>query len=93
MNLNHLRAFVALTSVGKDILDDVQRLLSGADEIKQSVRRALKGTLGVLRIGFVASATADIVPRLAVTFRKDPAKERACSSLRSLTYHHLSHHQ
>jgi LysR family transcriptional regulator, benzoate and cis,cis-muconate-responsive activator of ben and cat genes len=61
---------VALTSVGKDILDDVQRLLSGADEIKQRVRRALKGTLGVLRIGFVASATADIVPRLAVTFRK-----------------------
>ena len=46
------RRSVALTAVGKDILDDAERLLSGADEIKQRVRRASTGALGTLRIGF-----------------------------------------
>lgn len=64
------RRSVALTAVGKDILDDAERLLSGADEIKQRVRRASTGALGTLRIGFVASATSDIVPRMTVAFRK-----------------------
>jgi len=64
------RRSVALTPVGKDILDDAERLLSTADEIKQRVLRVSRGALGTLRIGFVASATADIIPRLTVAFRK-----------------------
>jgi LysR family transcriptional regulator, benzoate and cis,cis-muconate-responsive activator of ben and cat genes len=64
------RRYVALTPVGKDILDDAERLLSTADEIKQRVLRVSRGALGTLRIGFVASATADIIPRMTVAFRK-----------------------
>ena len=41
-----------------------------AEEIKQRVARAARGTGGTLKIGFVASATAEIVPRLTITFRR-----------------------
>jgi LysR family transcriptional regulator, benzoate and cis,cis-muconate-responsive activator of ben and cat genes len=64
------RRSVALTAAGKEILDGAERLLAGAQEIQQRVRRVSKGTMGTLRIGFVASATAEIVPRLAVNFRR-----------------------
>jgi DNA-binding transcriptional LysR family regulator len=64
------RRSVSLTAAGKDILDHAGRLLSAAEDLKQRVRRASTGGLGTLRIGFVASATADIVPRMAVAFRK-----------------------
>jgi DNA-binding transcriptional LysR family regulator len=65
------RRSVSLTAAGKDILDDAGRLLSAAEDIKQRVRRVSTGALGTLRIGFVASATADIVPRMAVAFRRN----------------------
>lgn len=64
------RRSVSLTAAGKDILDDAGRLLSAAEDLKQRVRRLSSGSLGTLRIGFVASATADIVPRMAVAFRR-----------------------
>jgi DNA-binding transcriptional LysR family regulator len=64
------RRSVSLTTAGKEILDDAERLLSTADEIRQRVRRISGGTAGTLRIGFVASATADIIPRMTVAFRK-----------------------
>jgi LysR family transcriptional regulator, benzoate and cis,cis-muconate-responsive activator of ben and cat genes len=64
------RRSVAMTAAGKEILEDAERLLSTADEIKQRVRKISKGVLGTLRIGFVASATSDIIPRLTVAFRK-----------------------
>jgi DNA-binding transcriptional LysR family regulator len=64
------RRSVALTAVGKDILDDAERLLLDAEEIKQRVHRISKGAAGRLRIGFVASATAAIVPRMTVAFRR-----------------------
>jgi len=65
------RRTVSLSAVGKDILDDAQRLLSQVDEIKQRVRRAAKGAGGILRIGFVASATPEIIPRMTIAFRKN----------------------
>jgi DNA-binding transcriptional LysR family regulator len=64
------RRTVSLSAVGKDILGDVERLLSDVDEIKQRVRRVSKGALGTLRIGFVASATPEIIPRMTISFRK-----------------------
>jgi LysR family transcriptional regulator, benzoate and cis,cis-muconate-responsive activator of ben and cat genes len=64
------RRSVSLTIAGKEILDDAERLLETADEIKQRVRRISGGVSGTLRIGFVASATADIVPRMTVVLRK-----------------------
>jgi DNA-binding transcriptional LysR family regulator len=67
------RRSVALSNVGKEILEDAERLLSQAEEIKQRVARASQGTSGTLRMGFVASATSLIVPRLTVIFRKAAA--------------------
>ena len=64
------RRTVSLSDVGKDILDDVERLLSDVDEIKQRIRRVSKGALGTLRIGFVASATPEIIPHMTIAFRK-----------------------
>jgi DNA-binding transcriptional LysR family regulator len=64
------RRSVALSPAGKDILDDAERLLSTAEQIKQRVRKISTGTLGTLRIGFVASATAHIIPAMTVAFRK-----------------------
>ena len=64
------RRSVSLTAVGKDILDDAGRLLSQVEDLKQRVRRASKGTSGTLRLGFVASATVDIIPRITVAFRR-----------------------
>jgi DNA-binding transcriptional LysR family regulator len=65
------RRSVSLTNAGKEILDDAERLLSTADEIRQRVRRISGGAAGALRIGFVASATTDIIPRMTVAFRKN----------------------
>ena len=65
------RRSVALAPAGKDILEAAERLLSTADEIKQRVRKVASGARGTLRIGFVASATADIIPRMTVAFRKE----------------------
>ena len=65
------RRTVSLSAVGTDILDDAQRLLSQVDEIKQRVRRTAKGAGGTLKLGFVASATPEIIPRMTIAFRKN----------------------
>jgi LysR family transcriptional regulator, benzoate and cis,cis-muconate-responsive activator of ben and cat genes len=65
------RRTVSLSAIGKDILDDAERLLSDVEEIKQRVRRVSKGAVGMLRIGFVASATPEIIPRMTISFRKN----------------------
>lgn len=64
------RRSVSLTAVGREILDDAERLLTLVDEVRQRVKRASKGTSGTLRIGFVASATPEIIPQMTIAFRK-----------------------
>lgn len=64
------RRAVSLSAVGKDILEDSERLLDSVEDIRQRVRRASAGAIGTLRIGFVASATTELIPRLTVTLRK-----------------------
>lgn len=54
---------VALSAAGALFLDAARRTLAQADEAMTIARRAARGELGALRIGFVASAP--LVPRIA----------------------------
>lgn len=61
---------VSLDVVGKEILEDAERILNEVDELRERVTKASRGARGRLRIGFVASATTEIVPGLTIAFRE-----------------------
>ena len=57
---------VRLTAAGAVLLAEVESILKRADEAK----RAARGEVGTLRIGFIAPATAPILPSLVQTYRQ-----------------------
>lgn len=61
---------VQLTPAGAVLLAEVQGILERADEAKQMTQRAARGEVGVLRIGFINSATAPILPPLVQAYRE-----------------------
>ncbi|NLC36662.1 MAG: LysR family transcriptional regulator [Alcaligenaceae bacterium] len=61
---------VRLTKSGEAALQDARRALFHAGEFVQSARAATKGERGVLRIGFVGSATHSILPVIVPLFRQ-----------------------
>jgi DNA-binding transcriptional LysR family regulator len=65
------RRSVNLTAAGKDILEEAEHVLVAVDELRQRVRSATSGERGTLRMGFVASATAKVVPMLTLALRKE----------------------
>src|ERR1700757_5238238 len=74
---------VQLTAAGTVLLQDVQDILKRAEEAKRAVQRAARGEVGILRIGFIAPATAPILPSLVQTYaRRDPDVE--------LKVHHMN---
>ena len=60
--LDRSRHHVALTAVGREVLTDAQRLLLDAERLQDRARRLHRGEVGRLRIGFLASATAHLLP-------------------------------
>lgn len=64
------RSMVRLTPAGQGFLPDAQGLLDRIREIERRVASLAAGDLGELRLGFVASATLEIVPAIVLTFRK-----------------------
>ena len=60
---------VQLTAAGAVLLEEVQGILKRADEAKRATQRAARGEVGVLRIGFIAPATAPILPPLVQAYR------------------------
>jgi len=60
---------VQLTAAGTVLLEEVQGILKRADEAKRAAQRAALGEVGVLRIGFIAPATAPILPPLVQAYR------------------------
>ncbi len=64
------RRKVSLTPAGQAFLADAETLLHFIAEMELRVSRIAAGDAGHLRIGFVASATLDIVPAVALAFRK-----------------------
>jgi DNA-binding transcriptional LysR family regulator len=60
---------VRLTSAGEVLFEEVQSIFKRADEAKRATQRAARGEVGVLRIGFIAPATAPILPPLVQAYR------------------------
>jgi DNA-binding transcriptional LysR family regulator len=63
------RRQLALTPAGEVFLAGARELVRRADELADAARRAHRGELGVLRVGFVQSATFAALPRLLSSFR------------------------
>ncbi len=61
---------VRLTPAGSGMLGHAQRALFHAQQCQLSVRAAMRGEAGLLKLGFVGSATYSLLPRLIPAFRK-----------------------
>jgi DNA-binding transcriptional LysR family regulator len=68
--LERNRRTVRLTPSGQALLVDAEALLQQVADIELRVARISSGDAGHLRIGFVASATLELVPTIALAFRK-----------------------
>jgi DNA-binding transcriptional LysR family regulator len=60
---------VELTAAGEVFQRDVRRLLTLTDDAVAQAQRAGRGEVGRLRVGFVGSATYELLPRVAAAFR------------------------
>src|SRR5215467_2974853 len=63
------RRRVELTDAGRLLLDQARPLLRDADRIEATLRRAGRGEVGRLRVGFVGSATYEVLPLILRAFR------------------------
>lgn len=61
---------VLLTAAGEAMLASARQTLFHAQQCQQSVQAAVHGEGGLLRLGFVGSATYSLLPRLISGFRK-----------------------
>ncbi len=68
--LERNRRTVRLTAAGAVFLADAEALLAQIAEAELRVARIAGGDAGHLRLGFVASATAELVPAIVLAFRK-----------------------
>src|ERR1700751_51348 len=57
-----------LTAGGTALLGEVESVWKRTDEAKRLGQRAARGEVGILRIGFIAPATAPILPPLVQTY-------------------------
>ena len=74
---------VQLTAAGTALLGEVEGILKRTDEATRVAQRAARGEVGMLRIGFIAPATAPILPPLVQTYlRRYPDVE--------LQLHHMN---
>ncbi len=59
---------VRLTEAGRHFLEKAYRILGETDRAVQAARRAARGEIGDLTVGFVASAAFDFLPRVVAQF-------------------------
>lgn len=60
---------VRLTEAGQLLLDEARRLLSQVEQAARAVRRAGNGEAGTITLGFVPSASNEVLPELLRVFR------------------------
>lgn len=68
--LNRTRRSVELTFAGRVFLDRARRVLRDASELKEATRRAERGEVGELSIGFVHSVGYSLLPPVVRHFRE-----------------------
>ncbi len=68
--LERNRRTVRLTPAGASLLEEGEDLLRQVAGVELRTRRIGSGESGHLRVGFVASATAQLIPRVVIAFRK-----------------------
>jgi DNA-binding transcriptional LysR family regulator len=74
---------VQLTAAGAALLGEVEGILKRTADAKRVAQRAARGEMGILRIGFIAPATAPILPPLVQEYvRQYPEVE--------LQLHHMN---
>ncbi|MEN9891155.1 MAG: hypothetical protein RLY78_1450 [Pseudomonadota bacterium] len=61
---------VRLTPAGRAFLPEAERLLSAAVEAELTARRALRGELGTVRVGYVGGASFALLPQLVARARQ-----------------------
>ena len=61
---------VSLTAAGEALMGDARRALFHADQARRAARRVALGESGRLRLGFVGSATYELLPRCLPAFRQ-----------------------
>ncbi|QGP80594.1 LysR family transcriptional regulator [Sphingobium sp. CAP-1] len=61
---------VTLTPAGRASLDIARATLAQADRFREAVREGAMGERGRLRVGFVGSATFDLLPRIIPEYRR-----------------------
>jgi DNA-binding transcriptional LysR family regulator len=61
---------VRLTPAGEAFLEEARRVLKAADHAVAAARRAAKGEVGRLTVGFVGSATYDVLPVILREYRR-----------------------
>lgn len=61
---------VTLTPAGRASLDIARAMLAQADRFREAVKEGAAGARGQLRIGFIGSATFDLLPRIIPEYRR-----------------------
>ena len=61
---------VQLTAAGTTFLAESEKILQNASEAQRLARRAARGEVGVLRIGFLAPAMVTLLPPLVQAYRR-----------------------
>ncbi len=62
---------VALTAVGRAALQEARRTLFHGTQMLEIAEGTINGTAGLLRLGFAASTTYGLLPRLVTAFRAE----------------------
>lgn len=68
--LQRTKRSVSLTEAGKLFLEEARITLAHAAQAMDTARRAGKGELGRISVGFVSSADVIVVPKLVPTYRR-----------------------
>lgn len=77
---------VELTDAGRLFVGEASEALERTAKAVERVRRASRGEIGLLRVGFVSSAALSIIPRLATAFRRRyPLVQLELMNLRTTT--------
>ncbi len=75
---------VTLTAAGRASLDAAQAALTQAERFREAAREGAAGARGQLRVGFVGSATFELLPRIVPEYRRRfPAVELILSEATS----------